>query len=153
MDSTQLHLALTHFPIIGTIIGTLVLAYGIFSKNHLLSKTGMVIFIGIALLAIPAFLTGEDAGEAIKNLPGVSESMKENHEELAEKAIWVIELMGLLSLAGLIIAVKFAEKFKTVTIVILIISLVTIGLMVKVGNTGGQIRHSEIRSSENLIKQ
>jgi len=150
MDSTNLHLALTHFPIIGTIIGTLVLAYGIYSKNNPVVQTAMMIFIGIALLAIPAFLTGEGAGEVIKKLPDVSESMKETHEELAEKAIWIVELLGLCSLAGLIILKKAPLRFKMATITVLVVSIVTIGIMSAVGNTGGKIRHSEIRPAETI---
>lgn len=147
MYSTQVHLAITHFPIIGTIIGFCLLSYGIFSKNVLLSKAGLVTFVAMALIAIPAFMTGEEAGNAIKNLPGVTEDSIDIHEEMAEKAIWFIEILGVVSMTGLLLAIKFSRLFKPVCVMILILSMATIGMMVKVGNTGGQIRHTEIRSS------
>lgn len=147
MYSTQVHLALTHFPIIGTVIGFCLLAYGIFSKNVLLSKAGLVTFVAMALIAIPSFMTGEEAGNAIKNLPGVTEDSIDIHEEIAEKAIWFIEILGAFSLTGLFLAFKIRKLFKPACILILILSIATIGMMVKVGNTGGQIRHTEIRSS------
>jgi hypothetical protein len=34
MDATHLHLLLTHFPIVGTIIGIGILAYGQISNNN-----------------------------------------------------------------------------------------------------------------------
>lgn len=38
MDLTHLHLMINHFPIIGTLIGTLLMAYALFSKQAHLQK-------------------------------------------------------------------------------------------------------------------
>ena len=61
MDATHLHLILTHFPIVGTIIGIGILAYGQFAKNDAIKKVALVTFILMAILTIPVFLTGEEA--------------------------------------------------------------------------------------------
>jgi uncharacterized membrane protein len=147
MDATHLHLVLTHFPIIGTIIGIGILAYGQFSKNIDIQKVALVTFILMALLTIPVFLTGEEAGEAVENIAGVSERLIENHEELAEKAIWLMGLLGILSIVSLFAIFKKLNFAKTITLVTLVISLFTFGVFAQVGNLGGQIRHSEIRTS------
>ena len=147
MDATHVHLALTHFPIIGTIIGTLILAYGQFSKNDIIKKVALVTFVSMAILTIPVFLTGEGAEETVEKIAGVSESLMEEHEELAEKAIWLMGLLGVLSAIGFYaIAVNWSFS-KTITLVTLVVSLATCGVFAKVGNLGGQIRHSEIRAA------
>ncbi|MBK5209497.1 MAG: hypothetical protein JJE44_08350 [Flavobacteriaceae bacterium] len=104
----------------------------------------------MALLTIPVFLTGEEAGEAVENIPGISEQLIENHEELAEKAIWLMGLLGILSIINLFAIFKKLSFVKAITLVTLIASIVTFGLFAQVGNLGGQIRHSEIRTDSNI---
>lgn len=148
MDATHIHLLLTHFPIIGTIIGIGILTYGHFSKNDSIKKVALVTFIIMSILTIPVFLTGEEAEESVEHLSGVSENMIEEHEELAEKAIWLMGLLGALSLLSLYAIVKKISFSKTLTLSTLVVSLITFGVFAKVGNLGGQIRHSEIRATK-----
>lgn len=150
MDATHLHLILTHFPIVGTIIGIGILTYGQIFKNIEIQKVALVTFVLMALFTIPVFLTGEEAGETIENIAGISERLIENHEELAEKAIWLMGLLGVLSLISLFAIFKKLAFSKTITIVTLIISIVTFGIFAQVGNLGGQIRHAEIRTDSNI---
>lgn len=145
MDATHLHLILTHFPIVGTIIGIGILAYGQFSKNDEIKKVALVTFVLMAILTIPVFLTGEEAEETVEHIAGVSEELIENHEELAEKAIWLMGLLGILSVINLFAIIKKLSFAKMITLITLIVSLGTFGLFAIVGNTGGEIRHSEIR--------
>lgn len=146
MDATHLHLILTHFPIIGTIIGIFILAYGIYSKNESITKVALVTFIMMSILTIPVFLTGEEAGETVEKIAGVSENIIEEHEELAEKAIWLMGFLGVIALVSLYAIFKKLSFSKIITMVTLIVSMVTFGFFAQVGNLGGQIRHSEIRS-------
>ena len=147
MDTTHLHLALTHFPIVGTIVGIGVLIYGYISKNNAVKNIALTIFVLMALLTIPVFLTGEGAEETVEHLPGVSENIIERHQELAEIAIWLMGALGVLSLLGLYMNIKKIAFSRVLTTVALIVSLGTFGLFAKVGNLGGQIRHTEIRAN------
>ena len=81
MDATHLHLTLTHIPIVGTIIGIGILAYGQFSKKGEIKKVALVTFMVMAILTIPVFLTGAEAEETVEHIAGVSEQLIENHEE------------------------------------------------------------------------
>jgi hypothetical protein len=101
----------------------------------------------MAILTIPVFLTGEEAEETVEHITGVSEQLIENHEELAEKAIWSMGLLGALSLINFFAIVKKLSFAKTISIITLIVSLGTFVHFAKVGSTGGEIRHSEIRTT------
>ena len=147
MDATYIHLVLTHFPLVGTIIGIGILAYGLYSKNDSIKKVALVTFILMAIITIPVFLTGEGAEETVEHIAGVSEQLIENHEELAEKAIWLMGLLGILSLINIFAIIKKLSFTKTISLITLIVSLGTFGLFAKVGSTGGEIRHSEIRAN------
>ncbi len=152
MELTQLHLTLAHVPILGTLFGIILLVYGIISKNDVFKKAGLVTFIVTAIIAIPVFLTGDTAKETIKNLPGISKNVIDTHEELAEKAIWLIELLGAISLVGFYFAIKSINKFKIIVLIILLVSIITLGTMAVIGNSGGNIRHSEIVNTASSVK-
>jgi uncharacterized membrane protein len=153
MDATHLHLILNHFPILGTLFGMGLLAYGIFAGNKSIKHAALVTFVLIALISIPAFLTGEGAEETVEHLPGVSEALINEHEELAEKAIWLMGFLGVLSLINLFLSLKNKTGAKILSIITLVLSLATFGVMAQVGNLGGQIRHTEIRDTANNIYQ
>ena len=147
MDATHFHLVFTHFPVIGILFGIAFLAVGIITKNSVQTKIALNYFCtnSTLLLAIPVFLTGEGAEETVEQLAGVSENVIEEHEELAEIAIWVIEFLGVFSLLGLITTYKKVSLSKVVNIITLITALSAFGIIAKVSNLGGQIRHTEIR--------
>lgn len=149
MDSTHLHLLLNHFPIIGTIIGSGIMAYGYFTQSEPTKKAALLTWVTMALCAIPVFLTGEPAEEMVEGLPGVSEALIGEHEEAAELAIWVMEALGLLSLLALFLKFKQESTGKMIMGITFALSMITFGLMARTGYLGGQIRHSEIRSGAN----
>lgn len=109
----------------------------------------------MALIAIPVFLTGEPAEDKIENLPGVVESIIEQHEEMAEIAFWTMLAAGLI--AGITIALQLLQNkmAKSFVMISVLISLVSFGLMARTGYLGGQIRHTEIRgnASTNAVNQ
>ncbi len=146
MDSTHLHLILNHFPIVGTLIGVGIMAYGYFTQSDATKKAALWTWVAMAAVAIPVFLTGEPAEESVEGLAGVSEAIIEAHEEAAELAIWVMEALGLLSLVTLFLGFKNEKTKQMLTGVAFAVSLATFGLMAYTGYLGGQIRHTEIRS-------
>jgi uncharacterized membrane protein len=147
MDATHLHLLLNHFPIIGTLVGTGVILYGYLTRSEQTKQAALWIWTVMAAIAIPVFLTGEPAEEAVENIAGVSESIMHEHEEAAELAIWLMEALGLLSLFGLVLTKIKPASSKTIFLVAGIFSLVVFGSMARTGYLGGQIRHSEIRTA------
>ena len=149
MNGVHLHLLLNHFPIIGLLIGIGVLAYGIFKNNQQINVIGLVIITLMAMIAVPAYLTGEEAEEAVEHIKGVTDDLIHEHEELAEKAILLMAVLGALALTSLYAIKKELAFAKKITLITFIVSLVTFGLFAKVGNLGGNIRHSELRATTN----
>ena len=58
MNLAHVHLLLNHFPVIGTIIGLGLFLVSLFGKSDDLKRASLVIFLGIALLTIPTYLSG-----------------------------------------------------------------------------------------------
>ena len=147
MDATHLHLLLNHFPIIGTLIATVLLLISLTTKNEAIQKASLVIIFLMALIAIPVFFTGEPAEERAEKLPGIAESIIEAHEEAAEAAFWVMMATGVISFVALLLQTAQHQTAKAAVILALVAGLVTSALMARTGYLGGQIRHTEISSN------
>jgi len=149
MDLTHLHLILNHVPVIGIIIGFLILAWGALRGYDEVKNTGLVILVLTALVAIPVYLTGEPAEETVEHLPGVSEQIIELHEDSALYSLILTTVSGALALLALT-AIRFlTAKVSLWTVyACLLLSLIAGASVVYTANLGGQIRHSEIRQTQ-----
>jgi uncharacterized membrane protein len=144
MSQVHLHLLITHLPVFGSLLGALVLGYGLWVKSNQTKNAAYFIFIISAIGASVAYLTGEGAEEAVEKIQGVSENMIELHEDSAIYALISLIASGVLSIVALIISRLKSSLIKSTSIVVLIISLVSFGLVARTGYLGGQIRHTEI---------
>ncbi len=144
MNLAHLHLLLNHFPIIGTIVGLGLFLISLVGKNDDLKRASLIIFAIMALLSLPAFFSGVGAQGAIQALPGVSEALINRHEGAAILGLFFMEITGALALVGLWQSHKVFRPARWNVMTVLLFSLVTVGLMARVGTTGGDIRHPEI---------
>src|SRR5580704_2219406 len=151
MDLAHIHLLLNHFPTIGYIIGGGLFVLALIMKSDHLKIASLVILLGIALLAIPTYMSGNGAQDAIKSLPGVSKSMIENHEGAALVALAFMLLTGAFAWLGLWQFRRLARIPNWNLTVILLLTLVSFGLMGRASNLGGDIRHAEIRDAQETV--
>jgi hypothetical protein len=147
MNPAHLHLLLNHIPVIGIPFGTGLLIWGFLRKSQEVKTTALLVFVAIALLTIPTYLTGKAAEDPVEDLPGVSENLIENHETAATIALIATSILGGLALVRLLMASRFAAVGGPMTILVFVLSLGVAGWLARTANLGGQIRHSEIRSS------
>jgi len=148
MDFPHLHLLLNHFPIIGTMVGAGLFLISFLIKTEDMRRSSLIVFVAMALLTIPAFMTGVGAQEKIVADPSVSNTLIQRHEGAAEVAVWFMEITGALAVVALWRSIRRASPARWNTSAILVFSLATVGLMARTGNTGGEIRHLEVRSSQ-----
>jgi hypothetical protein len=150
MSLGYLHLALTHLPVVGILFGVALFAVALVKKSNELKSASLWAFIVIALLAVAVLLTGEPAENMVKKIPGIVESEIEKvigpHEHLAVAAVISTVILGLISAIGLASFRKTGTFSKRLITVVLILSIISAGLLTKVANLGGKIRHTEIRS-------
>ena len=144
MNQAHLHLLITHLPVFGSIIGALVLIYGLWTKSNHTKNAAYFIFILSAIGAGIAYLTGEGAEDAVEHLQGVTGNLIEIHEDAAMYALISLIVLGGMSLIALVVS-RFKIPFaKSTSTIILLFSLVSFGLVARTGYLGGQIRHTEI---------
>lgn len=147
MNVAHLHLILNHVPVLGTVFGLTVLAAGLWKSSDGLKRLALVVFAVSALVAVPVYVTGEPAEDAVKHLPGVAGGALERHEDAAGAALGGVLALGALAVTGLIICRRDRPVTQWLTVTSLLAALVVSALMGWTANLGGQIRHPEIATA------
>jgi len=155
MNLAHLHLLLNHFPIIGTIVALGLFITSFIGKNDDLKRSALIIFAAMALITLPAFFSGIGAQRAVRKEAGVSTAVIDRHEGAAILAMFLMLITGALAL------VELWRRRRIVTekpwsgnlLAILVFSLLTTGVMARVGTTGGDIRHPEIWDVKDVTQE
>lgn len=152
MNEAHFHLVVNHLPIVGILIGLLVLVTGFILKKPEVKVTALGIFIFSALVSFAAFYSGEGAEEIVDKIPGISETIINQHEESAELFFTIVLILGAVSLGTMLLEIK-KSKLSKFGFILVILFVLAAGVLAKnVGTTGGEIRHTEIRYDSNLIQ-
>lgn len=147
MTQSHIHLLTNHLPIIGSLLGIIVLIYGIAIKSVHTRNASFLIFIISSIGAVITYLTGEGAEEKVEGIADVSKKMIHQHEDFALFALISLIVLGLSAMVAWIISKKnpvVGNKFALLT---LFIGIISFALIARTGYLGGLIRHSELRQN------
>lgn len=146
MNDAHQHLIVNHFPIIGLLFATGILIFALFSKSISLKNTAYVLFIIVAAFGFLSMFTGEGAEEMVEDLPNVGHKIIHYHEEQAETFVVFLYAAAILSFIGLFLNVKKHSKANILAYATLAAAVIGIVFAKSVGTSGGEIRHTEIRT-------
>ena len=139
-----------HFPIILTFMGLIILFAGLFFKSKATVNTAYFMFVVAAIFAAVSMATGEGAEDIVKQVSPADKPYIHPHEENAEKLAIVSYISGLLSLIGLWMNYKSNRLARYITYLLIVTSAIGSYFAVVTGMSGGEIRHTEIRSGATL---
>ncbi len=146
MTAAHFHLLLNHMPILGSLFGLILLFVGLIRNNRILQKAGLATFVLMAIVTIPAFLTGEPAEHMVEDFAGFSHEMAHEHEELGEKGLIIALVLGAMSgLLWFLLSRNKHLNYKKALWGTLVVGFITFLFMVLIGNHGGKIRRPELR--------
>ena len=140
MDPTHLHLLLNHVPTVGYGVGIALFVLGIGTRSNDLKQASLVVLVGVALISIPTYATGNAAQVHLQERGDVSDgsnegratlSLIETHEGAAFLALAFMEVTGALAWVALW---KFRRRSRLstgMTGALLLLSLVAMALMVR----------------------
>lgn len=146
MNYAHIHIVLNHFPTIGTVLGTALFAYAIWKRNEELKNISFVIFMVMALLAIPTFITGAAADRAIAGRDQLDTVAVDLHQSAAVTASVFLWLTGTFAWLALWQVRRYRTASTWTTGLTLVLSVITIATMMQAGSLGGEISHLEIRA-------
>jgi uncharacterized membrane protein len=144
MTGAHLHLALNHVPVVLVPAAIVMLLYAMVSKSADLTKGALALLIASALFGAGAFLTGEPAEDALKQIPEVSTDSIKPHENFATFAAGATTLAGVFAL---VVLLKWQPGGATPwrMIATLVVALVAAMLLAWTAYLGGRINHPELR--------
>lgn len=148
MNDAHQHMLVNHFPIIGTILGLGILIAGLLLKNNSVKNTAYALFVIAAIFGAFSMATGDGAEELVEDMPNIGHQIIHEHEEIAEKFILVMYATGIFSLLSIFTSVKKHKWAKICSFLTLLFAITASILAKSVGTSGGEIRHTEIRTNE-----
>lgn len=146
MNDAHLHLVFNHFPIIVPIVGLLIMIVGFFIDSDVVKRTALGVFVLGALMTFPVMYTGDGAEEIAEKLPGVTDQLIHEHEEMAETLAIINYILGIVSLLGFWAFWKQKAFANYIAIAVLVLGLAGLYFGKMTGTSGGEIRHTEIRA-------
>ena len=150
MDELHLHLVVNHLPIIFPIVGIIILFIGVFAKSEVTNRNAFLIFILGAVTSIVAMNTGESAENSATKIAGLYENLIEKHAEVSEIFAALTYVLGAISLVALIASFRNSVISKYAPFAVVLLAIVCLFFAQKVGTTGGEIKHTEIRTGQDF---
>lgn len=151
------HLLINHLPVFATLFGIIFLLVGFVLNNSTLRIAALATLLVGGFSFLPSNFTGDQAHEVLehrKDFDKTSHHLMHEHEEAAEFATPFGLGMAVLALAGIIFearqnrqkaATNAPAYGKIISGLAGVVALVVMWLLAGVANSGGEIRHPEIR--------
>ena len=140
---SHFHILVGVFPLVGLIF---VLGFYIAAAiidNEAMKRSCLFLFFVLGLVAIPTYISGDHSMEVLAKDPKFSQDMMDDHSGWGIAALAMLGLTGFVALIGLW---RFRRKRLSDNAMHLVLglALVTLGLMVIVGELGWDISHHEL---------
>jgi hypothetical protein len=146
-NAAHAHLLLNHVPTIGTVVALGLLIVAFIRRDEGLKLVGLEVLFAIALLTLPAYMTGVAAFQKLRNQPGVSDSAIRLHQDVALYGFTWLEFAGFIGWVALWQARRRGRAAAGMVAAATVLTFVALVVMAQAANLGGDIRHPEIRAA------
>jgi len=146
VNLAHLHLVMNHVPTVGAVaaLGLLLLAF-LRRSDHLKHVALEAVFV-IALVTLPVYVTGVAAYREIRELPEISQLAVLMHQDAALFGFMLVEFAGFLAWIALWRWRRHGQPGPGLVPAVMILMVLSLGVMGRAANLGGEIRHPEIRA-------
>jgi hypothetical protein len=144
MNAPHLHLILNHVPTIGSAIALGLLLLSLLRRQEALTRVSLEVFYVLALLTLPAYLSGVATALQLEQLPDVSIEAIHKHHDGALVGFALTLLTGLASWFGLWQWRRTSRPSRLNIGIVLVLALLTLTTMAGTATMGGEIRHPEM---------
>src|SRR5688572_25326767 len=144
MNNPHVHLLLNHVPTIGTVIAFGLLILSFIRRDEGLKRVSLEVFYVVAVLTLPAYISGVGTEFIFEENSSISKEIVTRHHDAALLASVFMLLTGVTSWLALWQWRRLARFRNGSLATVVLLSAVTLVLMGRAANIGGEIRHPEI---------
>jgi uncharacterized membrane protein len=148
MALSHLHLVLNHVPVIGSVIALGVLLLALVRRSADLRRAGLEVMVLVGLLSLPAYLSGAGAQPELAPRKDIAVAMIRAHHDAALVGSVAMLVTVMVAWVGLWQTRRRTRPARGVFGAVLVLAVITVGLMGRASNIGGQIRHPEVTAME-----
>lgn len=146
MNGAQFHLLVNHAAVVGIPLGLAAYAAARWLESEAAERIALGLLAVSALMALPAYFSGEDAERVLKAFPGgaPAKGVIHAHEEMAEKALAAAVALGAAALAVLGLRFKTGKTPSWSMPAVGLTGLAAAVLLAWTCHLGGLVRHPEV---------
>jgi hypothetical protein len=146
INVAHLHLLLNHVPTVGSVVALGLLLLALIRQNEHLKHAGLEVLFAIGVVTLVAYMSGVGAQQKLRDQPGVSENAIRVHHDAALAGFTVLEFAGFAAWIALWQTRRRGGAAPGLVPVVTVLTVVSLALMARAANLGGEIRHPEIRA-------
>ncbi len=143
----HVHLLLNHVPTVGSVVALGLLIAAFIRRDEGLKLVGLEVLFAIALLTLPAYMTGVAAFQKLRGQPGVSDTAIRLHQDVALYGFTWMEFAGFIGWVALWQARRHGRAARGLVPAATALLIVALMVMARAANLGGDIRHPELGGS------
>ena len=144
LNTPHLHLLLNHVPTIGTTIAVAILILSFIRRNEGMRRVALELFCLIALLTLPAYITGVGTQVALEKGFEVPPVLISAHHDAAIWGSIFMVLTGGAAWLALWQTRRVSRPSRGALAAVVLLSVFTVAAMARAATLGGEIRHPEI---------
>ena len=148
MTLSHLHLVLNHIPVIGSVVAFGLMLLALLRRSADLRRAALEVIVLVGLISLPAYLSGAGAQLDVSKSAGVAVTMVRAHHDAALLGSGFMLLTVMVAWVGLWQTRRRARPARGVLGTVLLLTIITLALMGRAANLGGQIRHPEVTPME-----
>ena len=151
MSLSHLHLVMNHVPTVGAAAALGLLLLGFVRRNDHLKHVGLELLFVIALLTLPVYISGVGALYELRERPDISVDAMRIHQDAALAGFVVAELAGFVAWIALWQWRRRGGPAQGLVVSATVLLVVSLAIMGRAANLGGEIRHEEIRAAGDSV--
>lgn len=143
MDTLKIHLLLNYYPAIGMVFGTILIVAGYWLRSERIKRGSLKVFVAVALFTFPAYVTGEIGGAQNRSTyTGPYMESLQKHKDAARPTFLLTEVVGVVSLLGLILLRRGSASGRRAVLAALTLSLISSAALLWTVLAGRQVKWS-----------
>jgi uncharacterized membrane protein len=146
MSLSHLHLVLNHIPVIGSVIALGILLLALVRRSDDLRRAGLEVVVVVGLLSLPTYLSGLGGQKDLSDTAQVSLNMIHAHHDAAMLGSIAMLFTVMMAWVALWQTRRLTRPARGVFGTVVLLAIVTVALMGRAANLGGQIRHPEVHA-------